>query len=268
MQQALENALGDLILGAPLDADDAAGVRAWLARNQVAPADREAILQTGVERLLVYRRLVRNGLRGALQVSIPRTLSRLGTLSDEYFDRFLRERAPRTHYLRDVPREFLWFCAPLWAEDARVPAYALDLANHEFLRIEIGAMPVGEPPQDLPSLDLDRGLCFIETARVVHYSFRVHELSDDENDRTEPAAGRTDLFVYRSREHVVRYLELTPLAAGVIERLVLGATLRQALTEATAEHGRALDEAVVTGTARVLSDLAERGALVGASGTE
>ena len=61
---------------------------------------------------------------------------------------------------------------------------------------------------------------------------------------------------------------MTPLAASVLGRLVLGATLRNALTEATDEHGLALDHAVLSGTARVLSDLAERGALVGASGTE
>ena len=70
----------------------------------------------------MYRELVRGNLREAIQLSIPRSMARLGALFDEYFDRFLVERAPRTHYLRDVTPELLEFCAPLWAGDARVPA--------------------------------------------------------------------------------------------------------------------------------------------------
>jgi hypothetical protein len=191
-------------------------------------------------------------------------MARLGPVFDAYFAAFLNERGPRTHYLRDVPRELLDWCAPQWRSDPRVPPYMLDLANHEFLRIEIGAMPVRRAVPTRDDLDLERGVVFTDASRVAQYGYRVHELSDALDDRSEPAEGPVALFVYRSPEHVVRYLELTPLAAGILQRLRdAGMTLRQAIQQACADHGAALDDAVLSGTARVLSDLAERGALLG-----
>jgi hypothetical protein len=62
----------------------------------------------------------------------------------------------------------------------------------------------------------------------------------------------------------VRYLELSALAAAILERLHAGRqTLRQAVTSACAAEGVAPDETVLSGAARVLADLAERGALLG-----
>jgi hypothetical protein len=78
------------------------------------------------------------------------------------------------------------------------------------------------------------------------------------------AARPTVLLAYRDREHDVRYLELTPLAALVIERLAAGDPLGQAVTQACAEQGVALDKDVLDAIALVLSELAERGVLLGA----
>jgi hypothetical protein len=206
---------------------------------------------------------VRSRLREAVELAVPRTLVRLGPLFDEYFGRFLAERGPRTHYLRDVTREWLDFCEPLWAEDARVPAYLVDLAWHEALEIIVasGADPV--PLAGAPELDLARGLSFIEAARVVRYRHAVHELSEDPRDTRAPRSSPTALFVYRSPEHDVRYLELTPLAAAILERLLQGAALGEAVTLAARGAGAALDAGVLEGTARLLSELAARGALLG-----
>jgi hypothetical protein len=264
VQSALESALADLVLGTALDPSDASAVGAWLDRHGVAEEDREALRQNA-NRLLIYRRLVRGSLWDALVVSMPRTVARLGGVLEEYFNRFLAERAPQTHYLRDVPRELLDFCEPLWAADDRVPDYMLDLANHEFLRIQIGALPNRPRPSESGALELDRAVCFIDAARLAQYAFRVHELSDDEADRREPQREHTELFVYRSPEHVVRYLELTPLAALILRGLMDGATLRAAITEASTALAVPLDDAVLNGTAKVLHDLAERGALLGAT---
>ncbi len=68
------------------------------------------------------------------------------------------------------------------------------------------------------------------------------------------------LFVYRSPEHEVRYLELSALAFGILERLLAGETLERALASSVAERGVSLDQSVLEGTARLLADLAERGA--------
>jgi hypothetical protein len=258
LQHALEAALSELVFGPPLAGD---AVDAFFARHALSPEDRAA-MRADFERLGVYRSLVRGTLRDAVELALPRTLARLGAVFDEYFARFLAERGPRTHYLRDVTNELLDFCAPLWADDPRVPAWALDLARHEALQIVVSSEREAVTPRELGALELERGLRFVTAARVVRYAFAVQRLSSDENDRTPPERTPTALFAYRDPEHDVRYLELSPLAASLLERLLDGATLKDAVLDACratgVEPGVALD-----GTARLLADLAARGALLG-----
>jgi hypothetical protein len=99
----------------------------------------------------------------------------------------------------------------------------------------------------------------------MRYDFAVHRLVDSTDDRTEPAQEATAILVYRNPEHEVRYLELTPLAADILERLLGGESLGSAVTLACRHAGVALDASVLEGTARLLADLGERGALLGAA---
>lgn len=264
MQEQLERAMADLCFGPEIDAADTVAIRGWLARNQVAAADADAILDAGVERLFFYRQLVRENLRGAVELSIPRTAARLGAVFDEYFDRFLAERGPKTHYLRDLTRELLDYCEAAWRSDPRVPSYLFDLARHEAAQIEIGAMDTTGVSTEPGPLDLERGVGFIEAARLARYDFAVHRLIDDPADRTLPVEEATRIFIYRSPDHEVRYLELTPLAAEILGRLITGLPLGASVRDASAAMGTELTQSVLEGTARLLFDLAERGALTGA----
>jgi uncharacterized protein len=253
----------ELVLGSPFDLGDPSAVDAWLARNGVSDADAEA-LRSDATRLGVYRGLVRGRLREAVELALPRFRARLGALFDEYFARWLSERGPRSHQLRDVTTELLDFMAPLVASDPRVPPWALELGRHEALDVLVGSLAESPSPGALPDLDPERGLAFTATARIVRTAFAVHRLSDDPGDRREPERSPTALFVYRSPEHDVRYLEVTPLAAEILAGLLAGRSLRNALAAATSGLGLALDDTVLEGTARLLADLADRGAVTGA----
>lgn len=261
--RALETAIARLTLGAEVQSD-AASIAHWLDECGVHADDRAAILERGLGRLAVYRRLVRGNVQGAIELAIPRSIYRMGTDTFEaYLARWLSEDGPKTHYLRDVTREFLDFCDPLWPSDASIPAYLMELARHEALRIEVAsetARPLDAEPGEL---ELDRPVRFIEAVRLVRYRFAVHQLSEDETDETTPAERQVALLVYRSPAHDVRYLELTPLAATILERLIEGIALQQALLDACSALGVSLTQEVLDGTARVLADLAERGALLG-----
>jgi hypothetical protein len=240
-------------------------VDAWLERCAVAPEDRAYLREIGIERLSVYRRLIRGTLRGTLQQILPRVVARLGNVFDEYFDRYLAERGPTSRYLRDLPPDFLDFCREHWNEDARVPDYMSDLGHHEAVQLAIAAEPARPPDHEPGELALDRGVEFIRAATLVHYRHALHLLSESIADRTEPVRKDTWLFVYRSPDHQVRYLELTPLAAGILERLLNESqTLQHAITAACTARNVAMSQSVIEGTATVLADLAERGALLGA----
>ena len=265
--RALEQAVRDFVLGSAVPPGDAAAVDDWLERNGVSGNDAEA-LRSEAARLSVYRTLVRKRLSDAVELAVPRTRARLGPLFDEHFDRFLVERGPRSHYLRDVTTEFLDFLEPRAPSDPRLPPWTLDLARHEALDVLVGSLAETPATGGTLELDPDRGLVFSATARVVRYAHAVHRLSSDPDDRSAPEHVPVALFVYRSPRNEVRYLELTALAARLLEGLVAGETLRDALARAARELDVSLDEAVLEGAARVLSDLAERGAVLGAKGVE
>jgi len=259
MQQGLEGVFAQLVLGPALSRPE---LLSLCEQHGVSSAD-AAALGESAERLQVYRDLVRSNLREAIQLSIPRSIARLGALFDEYFDRFLQERGPRTHYLRDVTPELLQFCAPLWATDARVPSYLPELALHESLHIEVSALPALPRGHVAAPLALEQGVALGAALKLVHYRHAVHELPDAEDDRSLPEARAVSLLVYRSPEHEVRYLELSPLALGIIERLLSGDSLGGAVQGAAAAAGAALTEAVLSGAAKLLADLAERGVVWG-----
>ena len=257
--------MAELCFGPPLDPADAVAVEAWLERCEVPSADRDQIRAAGVERLLVYRDLLRSNLRQALEAAMPRSIARLGAVFDEYFDRWLDERGPRTHYLRDVTEELLAFVAPLWPKDPRVPAWTLDLARHEAVQVRVAAQAARAGGAEPAPLALDRPLCFIEAVSLMRYDHAVHELVDDVDDRAPPVARPTALFVYRSPAHEVRFLELSPLAHAILGRLLDRIELGEAVRAACLEQNLALTESVIAGTSELLHDLGERGALLGAA---
>ncbi len=264
--EAIERALADLVLGPRQNFDDPEAFRAWVASRGLHPDDAAALASQNPKRLAVYRALPRFSMRGAVGLAIPRTIARLGTSFDKYWERFLNEEGPRSHYLRDVTTELLDFCEPLWrAASTEIPSYIPDLARHESLRVLITAHPTRAERATGGELELARGVQFIEAVRVVHYAYAVHELPDDEDDRSEPPETRTTLVAYRDSDHSVRYLKLTPLAGRIVSGLLEGQKLGDAVTGACDEARQPVTDAVLGGVAEVLSDLANRGVILGSS---
>ncbi|WP_437543244.1 putative DNA-binding domain-containing protein [Sorangium sp. So ce367] len=285
---ALERALQRSVT-APDGEEIAADPRAWLARAGLEGPNLEAMAALPPKRLLLYRSLIRRGLTGAIRAGIPRTAARLGARFEADVARFIEAEPPRSRYLRDVAFEFVGFAAPRWAGDPEVPAYLADLARHELAAFaaacaeqdeEAGAGgasgPLGDeapatPGDDAPgplgeeALSLDRGARFQQAAALVRYEHAVHRLQGDASARDVPAREPTRLLVYRDAAHDVRFLELTPLAAEILGRLLAGAALGEAVVAGCAALGHPVDGPVLESTAALLSDLAERGALLGPS---
>jgi hypothetical protein len=263
VQRALESALAELTLGPEIAPTDTRAISAWLARNEVVGDDARA-LERDFPRLLVYRQLVRRNLRDALESTIPRSIARLGARFDADFDEFLRVAPPVTRLLKDLTPRFLEFALPRWAEDPTLAAYLPALARHEALQIEMATLLARPKHHVAAELSLDERVEFIAAARVVHYDWAVHRLPEDVASRVLPERAAVSLLVYRSPEHEVRYLELASFAARLLSGLLAERlTLRAALTDAAEGLGLSLDDELLAATARLLADLAERGALLG-----
>jgi hypothetical protein len=266
--EALERAIADACLGEDAGEKMSRDLRGFLESHGVADEDIEAILKAP-PRLAVYRSLVRNGLDAVIARMLPRTRTRMNAACDGRFDadmgRFFAEIGPRTHYLRDVPRELFEWAEPRWRSDASVPAYLPDLAAHELACFTVAAAEGRKERDPTPDgkVTLDRPMAFDDSARLMRYAWAVHDLSADEDAADEPSKRDVRLLAYRDAEHAVRWLELTPLAATIVERLLHGDPLGPAVARACADHHTAPSD-VATDVARLLADLGDRGVLLGA----
>lgn len=264
--EALQRMIADVCLGASADADMGRDLRAYLESHGVAADDVQAIL-AAPPRLAVYRTLVRNGLGSVVFKMLPRTRAHLDAAAPGRFEedlaRFVDEVGPRTHYLRDVPAEFLAWAAPRWKDNAAVPPWLADLAAHELAQFAVATSAPARAPEKPAEVAIDRPLVFADSMRLMRSGWAVHELSADEGDATSPPQREVRLLAYRDGTHEVRWLELTPLAAAVIERLAAGEPLGPAVESACAEHAT-VPGAVLREVARLLADLGERGVLLGA----
>jgi hypothetical protein len=267
---ALQRAMAEACLGASAGQDITRDLRGWLMVHGVPEEDVEAIL-AAPRRLGVYRSLVRNGLAAVVLRMLPRTRARMNAACGGGFDAdlaaFLDEVGPRTHYLRDVPAEYLAWAIPRWRDDPRMPEYLGDLATHELAAFAVAAATAASPVQAV-EVALERPLTFLGSTRLMHHAWAVHELAQEEGDQAtaaaeEPVRREVHLLAYRDADHAVRWLELTPLAAAIVARLVRGEPLGEAVTVACAQAGAAAG-AVLPDLARLLADLGERGVLLGA----
>jgi hypothetical protein len=240
-------------------------LRAFLEAHDLDAEDVDALL-AGPRRLGIYRRLLRNNVLNVVSAMLERTQARIDAIVAGAFERTIDEWlaavGPRTSHFRDVPGELLAWAAPRWAADARLPAWIVDYAELELADFTIGVAPRPAPPPPLDEVAADRPLVFADPHRLVRLGWAVHELPGGDV-RAAPAKRDVTLLVYRDAEHRTRYLELTPLAAAILDELFRGRPLAQAMVEAC---GAALDQTVLEGAAKLLADLGERGVLLGARG--
>jgi len=241
-------------------------LEAFLRRHGI-PAEDAEVIRKARKRLGIYRRLVRHNVVAVIDTMLELTRARLeahvaGEMA-RAVSAFLHEVGPRTAHLRDVPGEFLAYASPRWRADARVPPWIADHAELELSEFTIGVAPRPLPPPPLADVTADRPLVWNEPKRIVSLGWAVHALPKDDLG-AKPEARAVDILVYRDPEHRARFLELTPLAATILERLFAGLPLATALRDACAAAGRPLDDAVLSGAAHLLADLADRGVLLGA----
>lgn len=226
----------------------------------------EALEAMGRERLDVYRELVRGSLHRLLGDLLPRTVARLGEDAERWIDAWLAELGPRSRVLRELVDEWIAWATPRWSGDPRVAPYLADLARHEAIERAVAAAPArDDPPGMSERFAIDARLVFDASARIARYDHAIHTLPEDEDDRSAPPAIPTALLVYRDRDHRVRFLELSPLAAAVVERLLDGARVVDALQAGAAAVGEPVDDERLARMSRLLADLAERGILRGAA---
>ncbi len=250
-----------------LDAPDALAENAlaFLGRAGLLEADARRMASLGPGRLLAYRRLVHRGIGSVCREWAPRTAARLGE------ERFAAEIALFLHdaggvaspYYREVPRAFVSWAAPRWREDEGLPPFLADLARYELFYYDVRNDPATDAePTGLP-LDLESPARIAPTALIERFEWAVHELPWSPDDRSEPEPRPVALAFWR-REDKTRQLDLERRDAHLLEGLLAGRTLKEALFTACAEVGDEVNAEVLGSIALLLKDLSDRGILFGA----
>ncbi len=241
-------------------------LRGYLASHGVDKEDIDALL-AAPRRLGLYRQLVRHNVIAVIDDMLTRTRARLDAAVPGTFDAsisdFLDDVGPKTPHMRDVPAEFLAHAAPRWRRDDRLPRWIADYAELELVDFTIGVAPRPAPPPPLAEVSADRPLVFGDPRTIVRLGWAVH-LLPEEDVRAVPEERAVALLVYRDAEHRTRFLDLTPLAAAILERLFAGDALGPAMVAACNKENHPLNDDVLAGAARLLADLGERGVLLGA----
>jgi hypothetical protein len=264
--ERLQAMMAKACFGKDADAAFNADLAAFLRTQGVSAEDAEALLASP-RRLGLYRKLVRHNVTAVIETMLERTQARIearvpGELAHA-IALFLDEVGPRTAHLRDVPSEFLAYAAPRWRADERLPRWIADYAELELVEFTIGVAPRPLPPPPLAEVTADRALVFGDPRKLMRLSWAVHLVPQDDV-HAEPEERPVAILAYRDAEHRSRFLDLTPLAAKILERLFAGDALAPAMINACKAMEHALDDTVLAGAARLLSDLGDRGVLLGA----
>ena len=220
------------------------------------------------ERWKVYRRMVRSRFADSIEHGFERLRAAVG--ADRFREivwRFLAEAPPHSHYLRDVPGEFLRFfeknCAALTRAYV-LPAHALDLARYEWAELETAYSFEETSAVDVGPLDMHRTAVLSPAHRLIDLAYPVHRMGTAGHDETMQAAPFS-LCLYRdAKTHEVAVLELTPVTAAMLSFMELRtSTLTEVVRSAAEAVGVTVDVAFVEALSTLLADLIDRGVLLG-----
>ncbi len=221
----------------------------------------------GIEprRLKIYTELFYNNVEGFLANAFPVMRSILApahwhAMVRDFFARH-RCRDPQFHR---IAAEFLDYLEQE-REASADPPYLRELAHYEWMELHLAVAPDAPPDEAVdPNGDLLRGVPVLSPlAAPLAYDFPVHRIRADYQPEA-PAGQPCFLIVYRDRDDAVRFMEINPVTARLLELMQAEPASGRALLERiAAEIGHPQPEQVVAHGAEVLAGFRQRGILVG-----
>jgi hypothetical protein len=217
----------------------------------------------GIEqrRLDIYQRLVYNNIEAFISGGFPVLRS---LYLDEDWHRLVRAfidtHRCHTPYFLEISQEFIQFLMQGHALRECDPPFMVELAHYEWVELALD-VALGEPPgEHQPSGLLEAIVQLSPLAWLLRYQYPVHRIGPA--FRPLQPEQPTYLVVYRDRGEKVRFMELNPMSARLVEltRDNTSATVRDLLATLAAESGLALPSVLDSGTQQV-ADLLECGVL-------
>lgn len=237
---------------------------ATLAELGLTAQERAGMLSAGPKRLLAYHAMVHSRLFKTICSLIGGAADRLGHARLRAdVDAWIADPGPKTPYFREIPAEFVGWARGRWEADSALAPWVAELAAHQVLIRTIRNAPGEIGAQTNKPLDLDGPIACNGTARLVRYRWAVHRLPDPLGPEHEPSEEPAIVIAYRGPDLRPSFVDIKPRSAHLLELLLAGKTLREALFGACEATGEALDDTILSVTALTLADLFERHVLLG-----
>ncbi|THK41842.1 DUF2063 domain-containing protein [Methylophaga sp. SB9B] len=221
------------------------------------PADVES------RRMAIYQRLIYNNIESFLSSACPVLKQILGEKPwHNLAADFIRQHRCSSPLFNDIAREFVSYLEQHPQQYTSMPFIA-ELAHYEWVEL---ALSIASPDfqkrevnkqEDILQLTLQRSPLSWSFA----YDYPVHSIAPD-NLPDQPAETPFFLLLYRNAEDQVKFIELNPVSARLLDLLDAGQTGQQA-AEAIAEALQHPNPDIVTqGARQLIEDWLERGIVI------
>lgn len=230
-------------------------------------APRQAPRPGGVpaRRAGVYRELVFNNLCSFLDPCFPLCRELLGEKRWRRLCRsFQRDWPLHTPWFREIPGEFVRYLAEASIRQP-LPAWLAELAHYEWAELAVDVMETGKTGSKTtadPAGDLMDAVIVLNPALLnLAYRWPVQRIGPDYRPRR---AQPTHLVVYRDADDTVRFSEISPLTARLLELLAADtASGRQVLSRLAAEISHPQPAQLLAYGRELLAELCAQGILLG-----
>lgn len=223
----------------------------------------------GVEdrRMAIYRDLFYNNIEGFIASGFPVIRS---IYNDDNWHAMIRDffanHKSKTPYFLEISQEFLAYLQNERVKQDCDPAGLVELAHYEWVEL---ALHVSDESIDMAAINpngdlLEEHPVLSSLAWPIAYQFAVHKMGPDYHPETAPETP-TYLVVYRNRNDDVKFMELNPVTARLINLLEENETLSglEAIEQIIKEMNHPNPDVVINGGRDALQELQSHGILLG-----
>lgn len=214
-------------------------------------------------RMAIYRDLFYNNINGTLKNAFPVIRSLMSEADWEAMVRdFMIKHRSKTPLFVEIAREFIAYLENE-REAESDPPFMQELAHYEWVEL---ALTIAEPAFKTTPLAEDDdvlALHFVQSplAWLLVYQYPVHQISA-ENQPEAAAETPVCLLVYRNQAEQIKFIELNPVSARLLELLAQAHTGQAAADELATAMQHPDPQVVTNGAIGMIHDWVERGILL------
>ncbi len=188
---------------------------AWIRKPDLTNTPQNIELR----RMKIYRELFLNNVAGFLENAFPVAKETIGLDTwQPLVEQFFAEHLSTTPYFREIPEEFMAWLTETPTVLGTLPPWFAELLHYEWLDLYVGTLDA-ETPEANPNGDvLAEPIVLSPFFDMAAYRFPVHTISPSNKPSTAPDTP-TLLAIYRTPDHKIRFMEMEPLSAMLLETL-------------------------------------------------